>query len=76
MTSEDIKSGPQVISEFLDSFQVGQDIDPGTVTAIRDLFEAGKLSRTRLLSALAAIRTGAVTPPTNAKPDLDESDDD
>jgi hypothetical protein len=75
MTSEDIKSGPQVISEFLDSFQGAQDVDTGTVTTIRDLLEAGKLSQTRLLSALAAIRPGAVAPDSNAELNLDEFDD-
>lgn len=68
MTSDDIKSGSQVISEFLDSLQHDQDIDPGTLTAVCELFEAGKLSRTRLLSSLAAFRSDAVALATKAEP--------
>jgi hypothetical protein len=75
MTSEDIKSGSQVISELLDSLQGDQDIDAGTLIAVRELFEAGTLSRTRLLSSLAPLRTDAVPLATNAAPD-DEPDND
>jgi hypothetical protein len=76
MTSEDIKSGSQVISELLDSLRGDQDIDAGTLTAVRELFEAGTLSRTRLLSSLAALRTDAVALATNAAPYVDEPDND
>jgi hypothetical protein len=75
MTSEDIKSGSQVISELLDSLQGDQDLDAGTLTAVRELFEAGTLSRTRLLGSLAELRT-AVALATNAAPDVDEPDND
>jgi hypothetical protein len=76
MSSEDIKSGSQVISELLDSLQGDQDIDADTLTAVRELFEVGALSRTRLLSSLAALRTKAVALPVNAAPDVGEVDDD
>jgi hypothetical protein len=76
MTSEDIKSGSQVISEFLDFFQGGDDIDAGTLAAVRELFEAGTLSRNRLLSSLATLRSDAIALATSAAPALDELDDD
>lgn len=72
MTSEDIKSSLQVISEFLDSLQGDPDIDAGTLAAARELFKAATLSRTRLLSSLAALRTDAVALPSVATPDVDE----
>jgi hypothetical protein len=76
MTSEDIKSGSQVISELLDSLQGDRDIDAATLTAVRELFEVGALSRTRLLSSLAALRTDAVALAANAAPDVGKVDDD
>ena len=76
MTSEDIKSGAQVISEFLVSLQGGENIDAGTLTVVRELFEAGKLSKSRLLSSLATLRTGAVAPANNGVPEVDDPDDD
>jgi len=76
MSSENIKSGSQVISGLLDSLQGDRDIDSDTLTTVRELFEAGALSRTRLLSSLAALRTEVVALAVNAGPDVGEVDDD
>lgn len=58
MAPEDIKYGPQVVSEFLDSLQGDESIDKDTLSAVYELFEAGKLTRTRLLNSLEALRAG------------------
>jgi hypothetical protein len=58
MASEVIKSGPQVVSEFLDSLQGDESIDKDTLSAVHELFEAGKLTKTRLLNSLEALRAG------------------
>ena len=60
MASEEIKSGTQVVSEFLASLQGDATIDTGTLGAVHDLFETGKLNRTQLLNALEALRAKAV----------------
>ncbi len=74
MSSEDIKSGSQVISEFLVSLQRDENIDAGTLTAVRELFAVGKLSKTHLLNSLATLRTDAVSRANNAKPEVDGPD--
>jgi hypothetical protein len=75
MTSENIRSGSQVIIEFLVSLQGDENVDVGTLTEVRELFEAGKLSKTRLLNSLATLRTDAAQR-NNAVPKIDNSDDD
>jgi hypothetical protein len=74
MSSEDIKSGSQVIREFLVSLQRGENIDAGILTAVRELFAVGKLSKTHLLNALATLRTDAVARANNARPEVDAPD--
>lgn len=76
MTSEDIKSGSQVIRELLDSLQGDRGIDAGTLSVVRELFEASTLTKTRLLNSLAVLRTDAVALAINPAPDVDEPDDD
>ncbi len=66
MGSEDIKSGSEVVSEFLDSLQGDQAIDADTVAAVHDLFKTGKLSRFRLSSALERLRASAIAQGNNA----------
>jgi hypothetical protein len=49
MPSEEIKSGSQVVSEFLELLQGDQNIDGDTLDALRNLFKTQKLTKTRLL---------------------------
>jgi hypothetical protein len=59
MMSDDavIKSGPEIVQEFLDSLNAGDPIDPLTLACIRDLHKSGKLTRTRLLQSLEQARS-------------------
>jgi len=60
-----IKSGPEIVQEFLDSLNASDSIDPLTLACIRDLHKTGRFTRTRLLQALEQARshdgTGAST---------------
>lgn len=60
MSSEEIRSGTQVVTDFIESLQGDETIDAATLNATRDLFELGKLNKTQLLKALDALRTKAV----------------
>ena len=66
MGSEDIKSGSEVVSEFLGLLHGDEVIDADTLAAVGDLFKTGKLTRSRLLGALDALRASATTQATNA----------
>lgn len=76
MASEQFKSGSQIVSEFLDSLQGNNAVDARTLAAIRDLFEAGRLTKTRLLNALEALRVDAIAEGNLVAPDEDTSSDD
>jgi hypothetical protein len=52
-----IKSGPEIVSEFLASLSEGDSIDSQTVASIRELHKSGKLTRTRLLQSLEQARS-------------------
>jgi hypothetical protein len=60
MTSEEIKTGSQVVTEFLESLQEDPDIDIATLLTLRELFQAQKLTKTRLLRVLEEQRAEAV----------------
>lgn len=60
MASEEIKTGSQVVSEFLESLQGDESVDAATLGAIRELFKAGKLSKTQVLKSLETLRTKAI----------------
>lgn len=60
MSSEEIKSGTQVVTDFIESLQGDETIDAATLNATRDLFKQGKLSKTQLLKVLDVLRTKAV----------------
>lgn len=60
MPSEEIKTGSQVVSEFLESLQGEQNIDGDTLDALRSLFKTQKLTKTRLLKSLEEQRGKAV----------------
>jgi len=52
-----IKSGPEIVDEFLDSLNGQDSIDASTLAAVRELYKSGKLTRTRLLQALEQARS-------------------
>lgn len=60
MASDQIKSGVEVVSDFLESLQGDKDIDADTLGAARELFDAGKLTKTRLQNSLDALRAAAI----------------
>lgn len=62
MASEDIKTGSEVVSEFLESLQGDESIDADTLDALRDLFKLGKLSKTQLLKSLELLRNKVAVP--------------
>ena len=64
MASEEIKTGTQVVSEFLESLQGDESIDADTLGAVCDLFKTGKLSKMQLLKSLEVLRVKAVVPDT------------
>ena len=76
MSSEDIKSGPEVVSEFLDSRHGDEAIDADTLTVVHELFKTGKLSRTRLLHALKELRASAIAQRNHATFEGEARDDD
>jgi hypothetical protein len=59
MISDDsvIKSGPEIVSEFLDSLSEGDSIDSQTLASIRELHNSGRLTRTRLQQSLEEARS-------------------
>lgn len=59
MHSDDIKSGKEIIAQFLASLNTNDGIDAGTLKAIGDLIKSEKLSKTKLLRALEESRESA-----------------
>jgi hypothetical protein len=62
-------------SEAFVSLQGGENIDARILTAVRELFAVGKLSKTHLLNSLATLRTDAVARANNAVPEVDAPDE-
>ncbi len=58
MDTPTIKSGIQVVREFVDDLQSNTALDPNVVAAVQELQRQGKLTKTRLLQALADQRRG------------------
>ena len=76
MSAEEIKSGPQVVSEFVKSLQGDETIDTDTLSALHDLFQSGMLSKIRLLDALEALRTKPIAQDTGSVSGKDPLGDD
>jgi hypothetical protein len=53
MGSSPIQSGIEVVREFLDLLSSNTALDPNVVAAIQELQRQGKLTKVRLLQALA-----------------------
>jgi hypothetical protein len=52
MSGSAIKSGPEVISEFLASKKGDKAIDAQTLATVQELFDSKKLTKTQLLRSL------------------------
>ena len=53
---ENIKSGKEVLEEFIANIKKNEDLDADIVGLISDLYEEGKVSKTNLLNGLSSIR--------------------
>ena len=71
MGSEDIKTGSEVVTDFLESLQGDESIDADTLSVLWDLFESGRLSKTQILKSLEAVRAMAPEVPGSNAPDHD-----
>lgn len=59
MSSKRIKSGPEVVQEFITRMAEDPNVDPATIRAIKELLEAdGKVSVTKLQRQLEELRKG------------------
>ena len=57
--SKCIKSGPEVVQEFITRMAKDPKVDPATIKAVRDLIAAdGKVSITKLQRELELLRKG------------------
>ncbi len=56
MAEDTIKSGAEIVKEFLDGLETDQLLDRGTVEAIRLLYLGGSLTQTKLQQALEGKR--------------------
>lgn len=59
MTGKHIKSGADVVTDFLASLADSPELDKNTVEVIRELHSIGKLTKTRLPQALADKRNSS-----------------
>ena len=58
MADSAIKSGPEIVSEFLETLEQNESLDAQTVASIKKLQQTGNLTRVRLLQALEQARSG------------------
>ena len=56
MTVEKIRSGPEIVKNFIDDLKTDSSLDEGVVDALSRLQEDSKLTQTRLLQELEAKR--------------------
>ena len=56
MTEKRIKSGPEIVKEFIESLKTNKSLDKGTVDAIELLHTKDKLTLTKLQQALESER--------------------
>jgi hypothetical protein len=52
-----IKSGEQIVHEFVGNLKPGESLDADTITSIQELYKTDKLTKTRLPQALEANRS-------------------
>lgn len=65
MTSDPIKPGAKVVSDFLDSLKATETIDDETLGIIIDLYKKQKLGKNPLLRVLEERRQLAIQPKKN-----------
>ena len=56
MAGEKIRSGPEIVKDFVDGLKADSSLDEGVVEALSGLQKEGKLTPTRLLQELEAKR--------------------
>lgn len=56
MTEKRIRSGPDIVKEFIDSLKTNKSLDKGTVDAIELLHKEDKLTLTKFQQALESER--------------------
>ncbi len=56
MTERNIRSGPEIVKEFIENLENDKSLDKGTVEIIKLLHAEKKLSQTRLQQALEVKR--------------------
>jgi hypothetical protein len=57
--SQDIRSGPEIVGDFLCKLRTDQTLDKNTVDAIEGLYSVGKLTAINLLKSLENVRSKA-----------------
>ncbi|WP_321831863.1 hypothetical protein [Thalassovita sp.] len=60
MTTENIKTATEVITEFLDTQAKDESLDADTVAAVRNLRKDDDLSKVKLLRKLEEVRKAAI----------------
>ena len=58
MSDGTIKSGDELVSEFLDSIAGQAEVDDNTLASVKTLQTKGKLTKTALLKSLQKVRLG------------------
>ncbi len=58
MKETSLKSGSDIVKDFVESILELRDVDRKSAKAIRELYEAGTLNKNRLLKSLNEIRKG------------------
>ena len=53
---ENIKSGKEVLEEFISNIKSNKNFDEGIVNMITDLNEQGKLTKTNMINGLSNLR--------------------
>lgn len=61
MAKSGIKSGEEVVADFLETIGANADVDAATLACIQTLRGEGKLSKTALLKSLQTTRAGGNT---------------
>ena len=56
VSEETIKSGPEVVTDFLETLKANKKVDEKIVGALTALVSEGKLSKTRLLNSMQSLR--------------------
>ncbi|MCB9468395.1 MAG: hypothetical protein H6677_08950 [Candidatus Obscuribacterales bacterium] len=56
MSDQDIKTGDQIVQDFVDSLCFDSVEENAIADAIRSLLQSGKLTRTNLLQQMASLR--------------------